>query len=203
MRALPKPQAVAVLTLGMQKSTSPLFTMIFDFKPQIKVLLALLLGSLSFFPSLALARRPIVKIKVQSDLRTELNNVLKSAAALQEASYKRNEGATSAAARDLLKHLDAANKKSHFAKEQKTHLVRILTAAKENLERSRRSAGADRQTYYQKAFKQLVLIVQVYQLDPYKIFFCPKDKSVWLQKGSKPQNPINPETYGTCGKLAT
>ncbi|MGE0764579.1 MAG: hypothetical protein AB7N80_14990 [Bdellovibrionales bacterium] len=152
---------------------------------------------------IAEARRPIQKIKVQAELRAELNAILKAAVSLQEASFKRNDRATSLAAKNLVKRLVSAEKKSGLAKEQKTHLVKILSAAKSHLERSRRSAGSDRQTYYQKTFHQLVLIAQVYQLEPYKIFFCPKDKSVWLQKGSKPQNPINPETYGNCGKLAT
>ncbi len=149
------------------------------------------------------ARRPVKKIKVQGELRAELNAVLKAAVGLQEASFKRHDQRTGKAVRALVKSLDAANKKAHLAKEQRTHLVKILSSAKNYLEKSRRSTGADRQTYYQKTFHQLVLIAQVYQLEPYKIFFCPKDRSVWLQKGSQPQNPINPETYGNCGKLAT
>lgn len=160
---------------------------------------ALLLGT----TQAAQARRSIVKIKVQSDLRTELNAVLKATVALQEASFKRNDQRTNTAVKNLVRALESANRKSHLAKEQKTHLVKMLTAAKSYLEKSRRSGGADRQTYYQKTFHQLVLIAQVYQLDSYKIFFCPKDKSVWLQKGAKPQNPVNPETYGDCGKLAS
>lgn len=149
------------------------------------------------------ARRPIQKIKLQSALKAELNQVLKDAVGLQEASFKQNDQATSSAIKRLVKSIDEASAQTHLAKEQQTHMLKILVAAKTYLEKSRRTMGSDRQTYFQKAFHQLVVIAQVYQLDPYKIFFCPRDKSVWIQKGMKPQNPINPEVFGSCGKLAS
>lgn len=173
-----------------------------------------MLGSLKklFFSALAVflfcghlaeARRPVVKIKVQAELRAELNSVLRATADLQEASFKRNETLTSTAVKTLVKRLNQAEAKSGLAKEQRTHLAKILVAARTSLEKSRRSQGADRHTFFQHAFGQLVLLAQVYQLEPYKMFFCPKDKSVWLQRKSKPQNPVNPETYGDCGKQVT
>lgn len=151
----------------------------------------------------AYARKPVVKIKVQVELRAELNSVLRATADLQEASFKRNDNLTTMATKNLLKRLSQAEGKAHLAKEQRTHLVKILEAASTSLQKSRKASGSNRQTLFQHAFSQLVLIAQVYQLEPFKIFFCPKDKSVWLQRSSKPQNPVNPETYGTCGKQVT
>ncbi len=167
------------------------------------VLLVALLFGASVLPDAAFARRPIKKMKVQVELREELNAVLKATSALQEASFKRDEQKTALATKALMKRLKMAARKAHLAKEQRPHILKILNAAESYLDRSRKSAGRDRQTYFQRAFSQLVLIAQIYQLDSYKIFFCPKDKSIWLQRGSKPQNPVNPETYGTCGKLVT
>ncbi len=152
-------------------------------------------------PSEAWARRPIQKIKVQGELRSELNAVLRAAVELQESSYRRNERQTAAAIRALIQRLDGAAKKSGLAREQKLHLLKIVNSARAFLDKSRRTAGANRHTFFQGAFKQLVQIAQVFQLDPYKIYFCPKDKSVWLQRAARPQNPVNPETYGDCGKL--
>lgn len=149
------------------------------------------------------ARRPINKIKVQGDLKTELNSVLKASVDLQESIFKDPDPKVSQSIRKLIQKLDSASKKAHLAKEQKTHMLKMLTAAKTALEKSRRTTGANRHTFLQTSFKQVVGLAQTYQLDKYKIFFCPKDRSVWLQRGSKPRNPVNPGTLGTCGKPVT
>jgi hypothetical protein len=149
------------------------------------------------------ARRPINKIKVQGELKTELNSVLKATVDLQESIFKDSDGKISQNIKKLVQKIDSASKKTHLAKEQKTHMLKMLTAAKTALEKSRRTTGADRHTFLQVTFKQLVGLAQTYQLDKYKIFFCPKDRSVWLQRGNKPQNPVNPGTLGTCGKPVT
>ena len=151
----------------------------------------------------AWARRPVQKIKIQGELKIELNALLKATVDLQEASFKGIDTNLNKATKNLLSHLNATAKKAHLAKEQKPHLLKILQAASTNLEKSRRAVGSDRHTFFQKTFSQLVIIAQMYQLDPYKIFFCPKDKSVWFQRNSKPQNPVNPETFGDCGKPVT
>lgn len=149
------------------------------------------------------ARRPINKIKVQGELKTELNSVLKATVDLQESIFKDSDAKVSQNIKRLVQRLDSASKKTHLAKEQKTHMLKMLGAAKTALERSRRTTGRDRHTFLQITFKQVVGLAQTYQLDKYKIFFCPKDRSVWLQRGSKPQNPVNPGTLGTCGKPVT
>lgn len=170
----------------------------------MRMLFAFTLLSLSLFISEgALARRPIQKIKVQGELKVELNALLKATVELQEASFKGIDTGLSRATKNLLVHLNSTAKKAHLAKEQKPHLLKILQAASTNLEKSRRAVGKDRHTFFQKTFSQLVIIAQMYQLDNYKIFFCPKDRSVWFQRNSKPQNPVNPETYGDCGKPVT
>lgn len=149
----------------------------------------------------AYARRPIVKIKVQGELRAELNAVLKATVDLQESSFKGQDPKMAIAMKTLIQRIDSASAKSHLANEQQPHILKILQAARTALEKSRRTGGRDRNTFLQKAFSQLVIVSQMYQLDSYKLFFCPKDKSTWLQRGAKPQNPVNPETFGDCGKL--
>jgi hypothetical protein len=165
---------------------------------------ALLTGlSAGLLPEAASARRPVTKMKLQGEIKNELNAVLKATVELQEASFRRNDKDIAKSLKRLLGRIESANRKTPLAKEQRTHLQKLLGAAQTALEKGRRTTGADRQTFMQKAFKQMVTIAQAYQLEPYKMFFCPKDKSVWLQRSSKPQNPINPETHGNCGKPVT
>lgn len=53
-----------------------------------------------------------------------------------------------------------------------------------------------------KLFNSFFELAQVYDLKKdmkNKIFYCPKDKSLWFQESSKPKNPINPN-YKNCGQ---
>src|SRR5690242_20416078 len=79
-----------------------------------------------FLPTVSMARRPVVKIKVQSDLRSELNGVLKASVDLQESSFQRNEQSASQNMKKLISRISSAEKKSHLAKAQRTHIVKIL-----------------------------------------------------------------------------
>ena len=88
-----------------------------------------------------------------------------------------------------------------MAQVQATHLVKILSAALEKLEVSQNYSGQKRRDSLLEAFKDLVQIAQVYKLEKYNIFFCNKDKALWLQKSSMPKNPINPKKFGKCGRL--
>ncbi len=161
--------------------------------------LILLLAAILLAPSSG-ARKAVNKIKVQGELKVELNAVLKASVDLQEASVKGADKQASTAIKKLIQKISAAQKKSTMAKDQRTHMLKMLTAAKTALEKSRRLSGSDRHTFMQTAFKQIVGLSETYQLDKYKTFFCPKDRSVWLQRGNKAQNPVNPETLGSCGK---
>ena len=54
--------------------------------------------------------------------------------------------------------------------------------------------------FHLHAFRQIVMLYQSYQIEaPFKVFFCKKDRSVWIQKDKKPQNPF--EQNSVCGRL--
>jgi hypothetical protein len=149
------------------------------------------------------ARAPIKKLVLPPILRNELNLVLEGAVDMSEASFRRNESAFMAALKKLLKRIDSASKKSNLAMDQRPHILKYMDAISEDLSKCRRASPGDRHTFLQKALKQIEGIYKLYQLDTYKVFFCPKDKSIWLQRGTKPQNPVNPGTLGNCGKLVS
>lgn len=147
------------------------------------------------------ARRSAQKMNAPSALKSELNLLLRSSVDLQVASYKRKDTAVKKAVKNLLQRIDSTSQKVYLAKDQSPHITKILDTSRSALVRSQKVSGSARQTHLQKVFRQFVLLAQMYQLDPFKIFFCPKDRSVWLQESSKPQNPVNPDTYGDCGKM--
>lgn len=140
------------------------------------------------------------KIQLNTVLKKELNQVLKATDELHEACFDQDEPLISAKLRSVIKAIDAANDKIMLADTQKIHLDKLLKSAKSDLEKSQMSSGKERRDSLKSAFHQIVTMVKTYKLDPYKIFFCPKDRSVWIQKSWKAKNPINPKKYGSCGR---
>ena len=142
------------------------------------------------------------KMSLKPELKTELNKVLKAGSDLHEACISKDEKKVNATVEGVLSAIDKAEKKTVLADAEKPHLDRILNATKLRLEQVKRADGDDRKAALQEGFIQLVQISQLFPADPsYSVFFCSKDKSVWLQKGKKAKNPIHPETFETCGKL--
>lgn len=82
------------------------------------------------------------------------------------------------------------------------HLRHILN----NVQKAIEQAGlyiqeGQRKQEIKKIFSQLVLVAQTYQLDfRYPVYFCDKDRSVWLQKSGQIRNPIHPH-YTYCGTI--
>lgn len=80
------------------------------------------------------------------------------------------------------------------------HINRILQTIDQDLSLAKSSQGDVKTKSLQNAFRQIVMLYQSYQIEaPFKVFFCKKDRSVWIQKDKKPQNPF--EQDSGCGRL--
>lgn len=142
------------------------------------------------------------KMSLKPELKLELNKVLKAGSDLHEACVAQDEKKVNATVEGVISAIDKAEKKTALADGEKPHLDRILNATKLRLQKVKKADGDDRKDALKEGFIQLVQISQLFPADPsYSVFFCSKDKSVWLQKGKKAKNPIHPETFETCGKL--
>ncbi len=167
-------------------------------KSNLKFLAVLLLLTFSL-PSGA--RKYYKPMPLHEALTAELNSVLRAANEMHTAFYEQNEEKIEASVEQVLNSLDRARKKSALADSQKPHLQKMLEATKEEMNEVKNSSGKDRKDNLKSALEQLVLIAQTYKLERYKIFFCPKDRAVWLQKSRSAKNPIHPKLYSKCGKL--
>ena len=176
----------------MEKGRTVLFRTLF---------LALIVTGLLVEVSLSAARGRHGKIRVQGALRSELNSVLRATNELHSACISLNEEKIDTSIRLLIEGLNRANKKSVLVKDQRPHLVRMLDKAKVHLELALNRSEETRKKNLKEAFINLVQVAKVYKLDKYRIFFCPSDKAVWLQKSWRPRNPVHPKNYGSCGEL--
>lgn len=70
------------------------------------------------------------------------------------------------------------------------------------LNQAYRKDGESRRASIRELLKRVVLLTKLYNVEhPYKIFFCQSDRSVWLQRGSKPRNPTSIDSHPNCGIL--
>lgn len=161
------------------------------------VCLALVL--LGFVPQPSEARR-FGKIDIEGPLKKELNGVLKAAIELHSACVSQDDSQVRASLASVISSIDRAYTHTEMADDDRMLLTKMLESAKAQLEMTKMNEGEEKQGALKEAFNQLVQISQVFKLDDYPVFFCSKDRSVWLQKSWKAKNPVNPDKYADCGK---
>lgn len=129
-------------------------------------------------------------------LMEELNLVLKASDVLHKSLLTQDDEQVDLSLRDLLRQLEKAQNASGLAKpHERGHLMRILSAAHEQFELTQSSYGEDRRARMEEGYNQLVNLVRIYRVDTsYAIFFCPKDRTTWIQKGARAQNPFQGES---------
>lgn len=146
------------------------------------------------------------ELTLASEVMHELNSVLRAGDGLHKSLVAQDDEQIDIGLRDVLHQLIRAKGALLFAKpHERRHLVRILEAAQENFELTRSSYGDERRARLEDGYNQLVNLVRIYRLDrAYGIFFCPKDKTTWVQRGNKPQNPFHPDDRReSCGMRVT
>jgi hypothetical protein len=146
------------------------------------------------------------ELRLIDPLTKELNQVLKAGEELHKSLVSQSEEQADIGIRDLLQEINQAKAVAGLAKpHERAHLIRILDGAKEQFELTQSSYGEERKQRLENGFNQLVNLVRIYKVDRvYGIFFCPKDKTTWVQKGLKAQNPFRQESQREpCGIRVT
>jgi hypothetical protein len=154
--------------------------------------------------------RPVKKMKVEQPLAGRLMAILVEAEALHRVltapapSRKVAVGVANTALDDQIKVLSSTLQKaiqfSKLAGTSRLALEKILKAALARLKDAQTISKKNRKRkikFLSDGMLQIIQIAQMYDLDhKYKIFFCGKDRAVWLQSSNKPVHP-----FDTDGKL--
>lgn len=130
----------------------------------------------------------------------ELGQVVRSADDLHQSLVRQDDERLEIAIRDVIHQIDRVRTVAILARQhERYHLLKILEAGREHLEYAQVAYGDERRVRFEMVYQQLVNVVRIYKVDrAYGIFFCDKDKSSWVQRGAKAQNPFS-STYRTCG----
>jgi hypothetical protein len=145
---------------------------------------------------------PNGELMLEQELMGELNQVLKVGDSLHKSLVLQNEEQVELNLRDMLQQLERAKSACRLAKpHEQRHLVRILDGAHEQFELTQSAYGDERRSRLEEGYNQLVNLIRIYRVErTYSIFFCPKDKTTWIQRGTKPQNPFHPDAHREpCG----
>lgn len=136
-------------------------------------------------------------------LTAELNQVLSISDVLHRSLVEQNEEQIEISLREIVLQLEKARAASYMAKpHDRRHLIKMLDAAYEQFELTQSSYGDERKERLAEGFHQLANLVRVYKLDrSFGIFFCPKDRTTWVQKGHIARSPFRNQRQSreTCG----
>ena len=138
---------------------------------------------------------------LQSQEMTALNRILSAGDSLHHSLVTQNEDQIEMGIRDLINQIDQARQISGSLKaHERGHLLLVLDAAREQFDRTQTAYGDERVARLIDGFNQLANLVRVYQVErSYGIFFCPDDKTAWVQRGYHGQNPFHPKSMPNCG----
>lgn len=148
------------------------------------------------------------KIDLKPALQTTVNSILENSTSFQEALNSQNQDMINAQVKALSISIDqAVLKMSDFSVDPyETHIKRILKSTKKYLEGYiNMNDEKEKKTHLRKMFSQLVQLVRGYNVDnTYRIYFCNKDNSEWIQKvvnkNWRSKNPIQPNSLSNCGR---
>ena len=138
---------------------------------------------------------------LQAQEMTALNRILNAGDSLHRSLVAQNEDQIEIGIRELINQIDQARQASaNLRAHERGHLLLVLDAAREQFDQTQTAYGEERISRLIDGFNQLANLVRVYQVErSYGIFFCPEDKTSWVQKGYHGQNPFHPKSMLNCG----
>lgn len=161
---------------------------------QLKMILPLI--SVLFMTSVSVAKR---QQRVQEPVQTYLNQILDGASQLHSALLSADVPAVDKSSSEILELTKKAEKVVDNQDLKFTYLLQVLRLVRSSLSQVDEGSEEERTESFRSMFAHVVQIARNYRLKTYRLFFCSKDRSVWLQKSWGAKNPFNTESLKNCG----
>lgn len=138
---------------------------------------------------------------VKDELKEPLTSLLDEVVYLHKAFYSQQEDRIRLTALKMINQIEMLERSPQLLPyHQRSYIDRLLKSLKPQLEAIRTSPSR-RRTNINSVNRTLTYMAHIYGLNKYAVFFCPDDRSVWLQgKKSKKMKPLHLE-YQECGAL--
>ncbi len=140
---------------------------------------------------------------LEQEAKTPLVSLLDEAIRLHEVFYSKNEDQINLRASKMIQQIRDIRKQSvlSLSHHQRSYMEKLLQDLSSQLESLKMSGESDRVTQIHAINRQLTYMAKVYGLKKYDIFFCSKDRRVWMQ-GSTKNKPLH-LNYEFCGVPVT
>ncbi len=143
----------------------------------------------------------VKKLQLESHLTKQIESILNTSQLLHQSLISEENIQIKLHLSHIASLISSASQTS-YRNTKTLHLRHILQNTKKAVEQA--SLHGKRSLIRQNIksmFDELVVLSQVYKLNSrYPIYFCDKDKSVWLQKAGRIRNPIHSH-YSLCGYM--
>ena len=142
------------------------------------------------------------KLRLESHITKQIETILDTSQLLHQSLISNDSNQVKIHLSHIKNLIFSANKAAYHSNINTLHLRHILQNTRRSIEQA---SLHGRQSLIKKnikgMFNQLVLLSRTYRLNSrYPIYFCDKDKSVWLQKAGRIRNPIHSH-YTFCGYI--
>ena len=144
----------------------------------------------------------VKRLQLDSPLTKQVEAILDTSQLLHQSLIRNDNDQVRIHLSHIKRIILSAKQTSYNSNTDTLHLRHIL----HNTQRAVEQASLHRQDHLIRQnikgmFGQLVLLPKAYRLNSkYPIYFCSKDKSVWLQKAGRIRNPIHSH-YAFCGSI--
>ena len=139
---------------------------------------------------------------VKDELKRPLTSLLDEAVYLHQAFYSQQEDQIRLTSLKMINQIEMLERSPQLLPyHQRSYIDRLLRSLKPHLEAIRTSSAGIRRTNINAVNRTLTYMAHIYGLKKYAVFYCPDDRSVWLQgKKSKKMKPLH-LAYQECGAL--
>ncbi|MDE0517999.1 MAG: hypothetical protein OXH36_00365 [Bdellovibrionales bacterium] len=138
---------------------------------------------------------------IKEELENPLTALLDEAVDLHHAIYSNQEGRIHLTLSKMINKIEELKQFPQLLPyHQQSYTYNLLQGLRPQLEAIKVSRGK-RKDNINAINRTLTYMAHVYGLRKYAVFYCPKDKSVWIQKGNKKRHKRSLQNYRLCGDL--
>ena len=138
---------------------------------------------------------------LKEELKTPLTALLDEAVDLHHAVYSNQEDRIHLTLSKMIYQIEELKQFPQLLPyHQQSYTYGLLQALKPQLEAIKVSREK-RKDNINAINRTLTYMAHVYGLKKYAVFFCPRDRSVWIQKGKNTRQKRPPQAYRSCGDL--
>ena len=134
---------------------------------------------------------------LEQKLKSPLISLLDETVGLHKAFYSKRDDQVHLAVSKMATHISTLEKNTYlFSPTQRSYIHRLLQGLKPKLEAIKAEGTRGGKPHIDSINRTVTYMAHLYGLKKYTIFFCPQDRSVWMQGKTGENRPLH---LNSCG----